>query len=83
MLVVDMSITAGERLLPLELLTIQRLEPLDRDRPLDDQVHPYEAITYPGDEHQNTPLRTVRFTHRYGDGAWKCTLLALQALEES
>lgn len=74
-LVIDLRITAGAELAPLDRLVIRRLTALHA--PMDkaaDEVHQYEAKV-------GEPVRaTTTFAHRYGDGAWVCVLKALEAL---
>lgn len=78
-LIVQVKITTtGGGLLPVEMLEIRRLESLwDRGHP-DDEVHQYLVVRY---DHAGADLAEAWFEHRYGDGAWKCTQLALHALE--
>lgn len=76
-LVVRLQITAGNRLMGLETLEVRRLTPLvDSLRPNDEQ-HDYQARRI---DRTGATLATAKFTHRYGDGAWMCTMRALMAL---
>lgn len=65
---------AGMGLNVIETIEILRLEPLhDRDNP-DNEIHSYRVkILETGQEAQ--------FKHRYGDGARRCVMNALVALE--
>lgn len=70
-LVVDLQITRTDgTLLPLSQLVIQRLEPLKSES----DWHRYETELVPSDE------PPVQFNHRYSDGAWRCVMIALEAL---
>ena len=68
-LVVDLRITRTDGTLePIERMVIQRLEPLTDT----DAFHKYEA---------SIPSQSpVQFNHRYSDGAWRCVMIALEAL---
>ena len=68
-LVVDVQITdAYGGLVPIDQLVIRRLEPLTDTG----YFHKYEA---------SIPNQTpVQFNHRYSDGAWRCVMIALEAL---
>lgn len=68
-LVVDLQITRTDgTLLPLNQLVIRRLEPLTDTG----YFHKYEA---------SIPNQSpVQFNHRYSDGAWRCVMIALEAL---
>jgi hypothetical protein len=80
-LIVELGITAGGGVQEIETLRISRLTSLHhRAEAAGHEVHQYLAERFsPAGESR----RRAQFTHRYGDGAWKCTLLALQALEAS
>lgn len=68
-LVVDVQITdVYGGLVPIDQLVIRRLEPLT----VSDAFHKYEASI------PNQP--PVQFNHRYSDGAWRCVMIALEAL---
>ena len=68
-LIVDVQITdAYGGLVPIDQLVIRRLEPLTDT----DAFHKYEA---------SIPSQSpVQFNHRYSDGAWRCVMIALEAL---
>ena len=68
-LVVDVQITdVYGGLVPIDQLVIRRLEPLTDTG----YFHKYEA---------SIPSQSpVQFNHRYSDGAWRCVMIALEAL---
>lgn len=68
-LVVDVQITdVYGGLVPIDQLVIRRLEPLTDTG----YFHKYEA---------SIPDQSpVQFNHRYSDGAWRCVMIALEAL---
>ena len=68
-LVVDVQITdVYGGLVPIDQLVIRRLEPLTDTG----YFHKYEA---------SIPNQSpVQFNHRYSDGAWRCVMIALEAL---
>lgn len=75
---VSLQVTTGGDLQAIETLRISRITSLhNRDR--DDQVHHYVAERF---SPEGMPRAKATFRHRYGDGAWVCTLRALLALGE-
>lgn len=78
-LVIPLQITRGPGLELIETLRISRITALKWQKH-DDEVHQYVAQRF-SPEGEIREMAT--FTHRYGDGAWVCTLLALQALKDA
>lgn len=75
-LVVEIGITAGNRIQPIETVEIRRLEDLADPRHPDNETHPYAVTAYV----ENVKVATAEITHRYGDGARVCVKRALDAL---